>query len=92
MAGFFGGIATAAKPQPIQTLNNSSDGNTQFNAPNTQDLFKSSAYGGASNAAERIADYLIKSAENIFPVIEIDAGRKVDFVVQRGVMLRLRSL
>lgn len=41
-------------------------------------------YGGAGRAAEIIADQYIKEAENMFPVIEVDAGRKATLVVQIG--------
>lgn len=41
-------------------------------------------YGGAGRAAEIIADQYIKEAENMFPVIEVDAGRRATLVVQIG--------
>lgn len=41
-------------------------------------------YGGAGRAAEILADQYIKEAENMFPVIEIEAGRRGTIVVQVG--------
>lgn len=92
LAGFVGGLAEATKPQAIPTINTrpNANGQTSFVEPYIGDVMTSAAYNGASSAAEKIADYLLKVAENIFPIIEIDAGRQMDFVLQRGVMLKIR--
>lgn len=42
---------------------------------------------GASSAAEKIADYYIKQAENMSPILMIPGGTKVDVVFTRGVLL-----
>ena len=47
--------------------------------------------GGVKGAAEQIADYYLEMAKNIFPIIEIDAGRKVDFIMIRGMSLNPKS-
>lgn len=44
-------------------------------------------FTGASNAAEKIADYHIKLAENISPVILVPGGTKVDVVFTKSVQL-----
>jgi conjugal transfer pilus assembly protein TraB len=36
---------------------------------------------------ERLADYYIRLAEKTFPVIEVDAGRVVDVVLTKGVLI-----
>lgn len=43
---------------------------------------------GTATSMERIVDYYLKLAEQIFPVLEINAGREVDIVFSQGVMLR----
>jgi conjugal transfer pilus assembly protein TraB len=40
---------------------------------------------GVSRAMERLAQYYIKMAEKIFPIIEVDAGRVVDIAFTGGV-------
>jgi conjugal transfer pilus assembly protein TraB len=35
----------------------------------------------------RLANYYISLAEKVFPVIEIDAGRMVDVVLTKGVVI-----
>lgn len=46
---------------------------------------------GAGSALERIADYYLEMAENIFPVIEIDAMRNVDFIVNKGMTVKFNA-
>jgi conjugal transfer pilus assembly protein TraB len=36
------------------------------------------------DAMDRIADYYLRLADKIFPVLEIDAGRQVDIVVTQS--------
>ena len=42
---------------------------------------------GISTAGEKLADYYIKQASSLFPVIEVDSGRVVDVVFTQGVDL-----
>jgi conjugal transfer pilus assembly protein TraB len=44
---------------------------------------------GAGYAMDRLAHYYMDMAENLFPIIEVDATRKIEFVVQKGTPLRL---
>ena len=43
--------------------------------------------GGASTAAEKLADYHIKLAENISPVILVPGGTKVDIVFTKSLQI-----
>lgn len=43
------------------------------------------------SALERIADFYLEMAENIFPVIEIDAMRDVDFIVKKGMTVKFNE-
>lgn len=47
---------------------------------------------GVATAMDRLADYYIRLAEQLFPVIEIDSGRKVDVVLTAGVDLGAAAL
>lgn len=40
---------------------------------------------GIGSAADRLAEYYIKLADKVFPVVEINAGRAVDIVLTQGV-------
>jgi conjugal transfer pilus assembly protein TraB len=50
----------------------------------TTDMLKSGAAKGASGALEKYADFYIKRAEQMQPVIQVAAGRVVDIVFTQG--------
>lgn len=62
---------------------------TPFQRSFSQDSMEGGALRGTGYAMERLANYYIDYAENLFPVIEIDNTRKINLVVQRGTKLRL---
>jgi hypothetical protein len=47
------------------------------------------AVKGVGSALDRLANYFMDMAEEMFPVIEVDAGRGIEFVLNRGATLRL---
>jgi conjugal transfer pilus assembly protein TraB len=47
------------------------------------------AVKGVGSTLDRLANYFMDMAEEMFPVIEIDAGRGIEFALDRGVTLRL---
>lgn len=51
------------------------------------DALKQSGLTGASTAASQLAQFYLKEAQNIFPVISIDAGRTGSMVFTQGVPL-----
>ena len=56
----------------------------QTNALKTDDVIKSSAAQGTSNALEKLADFSIKRAEAMNPVLVVNPGRVVDVVFKKG--------
>ncbi|CAM5561945.1 TrbI/VirB10 family protein [Eoetvoesiella caeni] len=94
VAGFLGGVSKAfdVKPVPIIDTRATGNSNTQFqhNQPSTNWL-QSSAVSGASSALDRIADFYLKMADGMFPVIEVDAGRQIDVIVSKGSKLQIRT-
>ncbi len=48
------------------------------------DEYKAGIASGMGSAMDRIADYYIKLADKTFPVVEINAGRKLDVVLIQG--------
>ena len=77
VAGFLQGVASAFK-QSTTIVSVSPNGNTQ--TINPSDTLKAGAYSGASTAANKLADFYLKMADQVAPVIEISAGRKVDVI------------
>lgn len=85
LAGFLQGVSDAFQPQRIPVLaTGSADGNAQFQQISGGDAAQSGIYGGISGASDRLADYYIKRADELVPVIEISAGREATFIVQEG--------
>lgn len=45
---------------------------------------------GTGESLERLAEYYLDMAENLFPVLEVDAGRGIEVILNRGVGLKLQ--
>ena len=88
MAGFMEGIAGAFAPQKVQAISLQPGEDAQFESLISTQALGSAALNGTSKAVGRLADYYIKIAEGIFPVIEIDAGRRIDMINKKGMMLK----
>lgn len=50
--------------------------------------WKSGLGNGMKDAMDRIADYYLRLADKIFPVLEVDAGRKVDIVITQSASIK----
>jgi len=96
MAGFMQGVAGAFDVRQVPSINITRGDQGKANSPVYEQAFNSNTAqaagaGGVSTAMERIADYYLSMAENIFPIIEIDAMREVDFIVKRGMTVTMTS-
>lgn len=99
-AGFMQGVSEAFSVRQVPSINVTGTGSSGSNKgvvdPVYQQAFNSqalqgAAIGGVGSALERIADFYLEMAENLYPVIEVDAAREVDFIVKKGVQLKLMS-
>lgn len=91
LAGFLSGVSDAFDVNPVPVLSTSPGSSVQYQQVFSQDMFQGAAVKGASKALDRIAQFYIEMAENIFPVIEVDAGRQIDLIISRGTKLQIRS-
>ena len=82
VAGFLQGAANIMQQQGTM-VSISPLGTTQ--TINPQEVSRVALYSGAASAAEKLADFYMKLVKNEFPVIEINAGRKVDVVFLKKV-------
>jgi conjugal transfer pilus assembly protein TraB len=64
---------------------------TPFQRAFSDQAMEGGALKGAGYAMDRLAHYYMDLAENLFPIIEVDATRKIEFIVQRGTALKLAS-
>lgn len=82
-AGIVGGIGqgfaqggTSYTTSPFGTLATNSGG--------TGEQIRRGMAGGVGRALDNLANYYIRLAEQTFPVVEVDADRKVDVVITKG--------
>ena len=64
----------------------------QTNALKPKDALQGAAGSGVGNALDKLAEFSIKRAEQMQPVILIASGRVVDVVFEKGVDLRPESM
>lgn len=76
IGGLLSGFSNTARGQG--GLNITSLGAISTRKRGARDMAEDGLMGGANSAAETLADYHIKFAENISPVIQIPGGTKVD--------------
>ena len=83
-AGIVGGIgrgfATANSTYSTSALG-------QISTTSGVDALRSGIGSGVGSALDRLAQYYIRLAEQTFPVIEVDAGREIDVVITKGVVI-----
>jgi len=90
LAGLASGLSSALAPQwrrSVQTGDNA--GGVEFVAPDMGEVLEVGAYAGAAEAMERIADFYLSRAEEIFPIIELDAMRQLTIHLTKGATLKL---
>lgn len=91
IAGFLQGVG-----QSMATANQSVQTSALGTTTTATDLSasvvaKSGAFAGGAKAAEKLADFYLKMADSIEPVIEVSGGRLVDVVITRGIDLVTRD-
>jgi len=94
LAGFLRGFSDAFGRNQTQVLaltGPAGVATTPFQRSFSEPAIEGGTLKGAGYAMERLAHYYMDLAENLFPVIEVDATRKIEFVVQRGTALKLAS-
>lgn len=94
------GVSEAFSVRQVPSINvtgtGSGSGSSGVIDPVYQQAFNSqaiqgAAIGGTGRALERIADFYLEMAENLYPVIEVDAAREIDFVVKKGMQLKIKK-
>ncbi len=85
IGGMISGLANSAKGMDVYSV--SSLGAISTTKKGFGDMAREGSLAGASNAAEKVADYYIKQAESMSPVLLVSGGTKVDIVFTKGVYL-----
>jgi conjugal transfer pilus assembly protein TraB len=84
IGGFVGGMGNFFTSQQSTPLSVVGGGIANINPMTTQHLLQAGAGKGVGNAMEKLSDFYIKRAEQLQPVLEIEAGRRVDIVFTNG--------
>ena len=89
MAGFLGGVSEAFDIKPVPVFSVVPGKNGEIQSPFQSGLkgseaLQSSLIKGSNKALEKLADFYMKLADQMVPVIEISAERKVDLILTRG--------
>jgi conjugal transfer pilus assembly protein TraB len=88
MAGFASGLGSAFSPQTVNSLNLQPTVQQQYQYPSGDQILGSGIGQGLSRSGSALAQFYISMAQQMFPVIEIDAMRKVSVVVIKGIQLK----
>lgn len=92
MAGGLSAMSDVFSSSPVPTIATGDASGTQpFQSALSSESVQSGALTGAGDAMERIADYYLDMADQIFPILEVDAGRRIDLVVNQGTEIRFRG-
>ena len=92
LAGFSAGAGEALRNSGSSTgITAGGTTITAFGGGSGKDLARAGIGGGAGEAGRLLAEYYLRLAEEVFPVIEVDAGRRVDVVVTEGTELLPRK-
>jgi len=84
VAGFLQGIGQAFQ-QSQQNVSISPLGQTSSIAPNSSTILRYGIGGGVGQATTKLAEFYMKMANQMFPVIVINAGRTANIIFLKGV-------
>ncbi len=88
MAGSLQALSSAFNVTPVPTLQTgSAQDAVAYQQVLSSNAVQGAAIKGTSDALGRVASFYLDMAERLFPVIEIDATRQVDFILTRGISL-----
>jgi conjugal transfer pilus assembly protein TraB len=89
MASFVDGFSKMFSTVPVTTLSTATGQSATFQSVLTPDALQGAAVSGAGSALDRLTNFFMDMAEEMFPVIEIDAGRAIELVLNRGATLSI---
>lgn len=91
VSGFMSGMAEAFDYDPVPVLSTSSTGTVQYQENFSSEAAKGGFAKGAMNALDRVSEFYMDLAEEMVPVVEINAGRQIDVIVTSGARLTTRE-
>lgn len=87
VSGFLAGFGQAIAPTQVPQLNVTPGSSAQYQGIDMGAAAQAGVGRGISEASKMVAQFYLDMAKEMFPVIEVDAGRKVTIVTLRGIQL-----
>ena len=87
LSGFLGGFSAAMVPNPVPQMNIAPGMSQQYQTPNLGMATQAGAAKGLSDSTKMLSQFYLDMAKEMFPVVEIDAGRRVTIILVHGVEL-----
>jgi conjugal transfer pilus assembly protein TraB len=91
MAGFVGGLGSAFTPQAVPVLDLAVGPTSSYQMPSKDQVVGSGISTGLNKSSQALASFYIKLAEQMFPIVELDAGRKMTIILLKGVDLKMEK-
>lgn len=81
VAGVLGGLGKQLAPQSVPSLDISGGDEAKYQTPNIGNASTIALASGVGSGLDRVANFYMDLAEQMVPVIEIDAGRQVTLIL-----------
>ncbi len=91
LAGFMQAWSGAMGANPVPVVATTASSSVQYQNVFSSQALQNAAAQGTGKAFEKLADYYLKLADSIQPIIEVDAGREVNMILTGSLRLRLRD-
>ncbi len=86
-AGVAEGFSSVFRKAAVPVVATSSGGSAQFQNLLSESSLQSGTAAGVGKALDRLSEYYLDLADQMHQVVEVDAGRKVDFVLLKGIQI-----
>lgn len=91
VAGFLSGMSEAFDYSQVSVLSTTADSKVQYQKNFSTEAAKGGFATGLQNSLDRVAQFYMDLADEMVPVVEINAGRQVDVVVITGTTLNVTA-
>ncbi len=91
VAGFLSGMSEAFDYSQVSVLSTTADNKVQYQKNFSSEAAKGGFATGMQNSLDRVAQFYMDLADEMVPVVEINAGRQVDVVVITGTTLNVTA-
>ncbi|KZX73684.1 hypothetical protein A3715_15655 [Oleiphilus sp. HI0009] len=91
LSGFLEGVADGFKPEEVPVVVDTTNGDTLYQKTRPSDLATIAGYNGLASGFKKASEFYAQIAQDLYPVIEIGAGRKIELILTSGTSLAIRG-